>query len=166
MLALLALSVDNDNISITSKCNSTARFVRVEENLQRRSAACAIFYSKCITTKCLTLKFKVTECNFRSGSIPWQIPTSTKVFSQLARAILRRGLVWVSRQICQGPIAVAVQLVIQMKIKEICLTLKMKVKLMIRNGVVQWQASICKNTLHICVRAFTISKILAFTFFT
>ena len=35
------------------------------------------------------------------------------------------------------------------------LTLKMKVKLMMRNGVIRWQGSICKNTLHICVRAFT-----------
>ena len=40
-----------------------------------------IFYKKCITRKCLTLKMKVnvTEYSDRNGFIRWQISTSIKV---------------------------------------------------------------------------------------
>ena len=45
--------------------------VRVETNLSGTSAVCVIFYSKCITRKCLTLKMKVkvTEYNIHNDSI-------------------------------------------------------------------------------------------------
>ena len=55
-----------------NKSNSTTGAVRMEANLRRTSAACAI-YSKCITGKYLSLKMKVKvmEYNIRNGLIRW-----------------------------------------------------------------------------------------------
>ena len=55
--------------------------MQAEANLPWTSAPCAIFYCKCISRKCLTLKIlvKVMEYNIGNGSIWWQISTSIKV---------------------------------------------------------------------------------------
>ena len=57
---------------------TTRRAVRVETNLPETSAACAIFYSKCIALKYLTLKNE-GQCygvQHSNGLIRWQISTS------------------------------------------------------------------------------------------
>ena len=71
-------------ISNTNKSNSTARAVRVEANLLGTSAVSAIFYSKRISRKCLTLKLnvKVTEYTNRNGSIRWQMSISIKIIRE------------------------------------------------------------------------------------
>ena len=53
--------------------------VRVEASLSGTSAACSIFYSKCITRKYSTLKMKIkfTENSIHNSAIRWRISTST-----------------------------------------------------------------------------------------
>ena len=65
---------------IQNKSNSTAGAVQVEANLP--GIRCLyIFFSKCMTRKCFTLKIKVmvTEYNIHNVPILWQMSTSIKL---------------------------------------------------------------------------------------
>ena len=102
--------------------NSTAGTVRVEANLPKTSVACAIFYSKCITRTCLTLKIKikVTEYNIYNSPIRWKISTSIKVILIIFASSRRFQNIHISKLV----------------------TLKMYVKVMmynIRSRAIRWQ---------------------------
>ena len=64
-----------------NKSNSTVGAVRVKANLSWTFTVCTIFFSICITRKCLTLKeeIKVMEYNIDKGAIRWRICKSRSV---------------------------------------------------------------------------------------
>ena len=63
------------------KSNYTVKTVRVEANQPGTSATCDIFYRKCKTRKCFTVKLKVrvTDYIIHNNAIRWRTATSEKV---------------------------------------------------------------------------------------